>query len=60
MGFINQTFHHWGKPSGNMIPLLIIDIILWFTVDISLYNSLDAPCVVYLPTKLGHLWGRCW
>ena len=20
----------------------------------------DAPCIVYLPTKLAHLWGKCW
>ena len=25
-----------------------------------IYIYPDAPCVVYLPTKLGDVWGKCW
>ena len=30
-----------------------------FQLQVSIIPYPDAPCMVYLPTKLGHLWGEC-
>ena len=32
---------------------LMVKICSWFPCP-------HAPCMVYLPTKLGHFWGKCW
>ena len=29
-------------------------------IDESTQYHPDAPCIVYLPTKLAHLWVKCW
>ena len=40
------------------MEIFLISTIICSLIWVS-YNP-DAPCMEYLPTKLGHLWGTCW
>lgn len=56
---VSQMFLSWNLQNLRRFHINIIKqtYILWIPCP---YPYPNAPCILYLPTNLGDLWGKCW